>query len=76
MRKLNKSIYGLKEASKQWYVTFDKIVAFFGSKENDTNQCIYMMISGDNFVILVLYVDDILLTSNNVNVLMEMKLML
>ena len=32
--KLNKSIYGWKQASKQWYLKFDEIVSPFGFKEN------------------------------------------
>ena len=32
--KLNKSIYGLKQASRQWYLKFDKIVTLNGFKEN------------------------------------------
>ena len=34
MCKLNKFIYGLKQASKQWYLKFDEIVSSFGFKEN------------------------------------------
>lgn len=46
---------------------------FFGFKKNIINQYIYLKISGSNFIILVLYVDDILLKSNDVGVLHETK---
>ena len=32
--KLNKSIYGLKQASYQWYLKFHKVVTLFGFEEN------------------------------------------
>ena len=32
--KLQKSIYGLKQASRQWYLEFDEVVTANGFKEN------------------------------------------
>ena len=40
------------------------------------DQCIYLKISGSKFIFLVLYVDDILLASNNVDLLHETKRLL
>ncbi|KAL0410471.1 UNVERIFIED_CONTAM: Retrovirus-related Pol polyprotein from transposon TNT 1-94 [Sesamum latifolium] len=59
--KLKKSIYGLKQASRQWYIKFHNVVSSFGSKENIVDQCIYLKVSGSKYIFLVLYVDDILL---------------
>ena len=59
--KLCKSIYGLKQASRQWYLKFNKVVKDFGFVENVLDECIYMKMSGRHFIILVFYVDDILL---------------
>ena len=44
--KLQKSIYGLKQTSSQWYLKFDEVVTSNGCKENIVNQCIYMKVSG------------------------------
>ena len=71
--KLKKSIYGLKQASRQWYRKFDHVITSFGFKENTIDQCIYLKISGSKFIILVLYVDDILLASSDVNLLHDTK---
>nr|GEV52932.1 putative zinc finger, CCHC-type [Tanacetum cinerariifolium] len=37
------------------------------------DQCVYLKMSGSNFIILVLYVDDILLASNNIDLLHDSK---
>ena len=49
------------------------IVTANGFKENVVDQCIYMKVSGSNFIFLVLYVDDILLASNDTDLLVEIK---
>jgi hypothetical protein len=71
--KLQKSIYGLKQASRQWYLKFDKVITHFGFVENKLDECIYLKTSGSNFILLILYVDDILLASSNVCWLKETK---
>ncbi|KAJ9697292.1 hypothetical protein PVL29_009194 [Vitis rotundifolia] len=74
--KLNKSIYGLKQASRQWYLKFDSIITQNGFKENTVDRCIYLRISESSYIFLVLYVDDILLASNDFDLLFETKHML
>ena len=74
--KLQKSTYGLKQASMQWYLKFDKLVTANGFKENIVNQCIYMKVSGSKYIFLVLYVDDILLAANDTDLLVEIKQLL
>ena len=71
--KLQKSIYGLKQASRQWYFKFDKVITANGLKESIIDQCIYMKVSGSKYILLVLYVDDILFATNNTNLLVQTK---
>ena len=71
--KLKKSIYGLKQASRQWYLKFNRIITSFGFTENTVDHCIYLKVSGSRFMILVLYVDDILLASNDLGMIYETK---
>ena len=40
--KHQKSIYGLKQASRQWHLKFDEVVIANGFKENIVDQCIYI----------------------------------
>jgi hypothetical protein len=71
--RLKKSIYRLKQASRQWYLKFNELVKKFGFVENSVDNCIYIKIKGSMFIILILYVDDILLVSNDKNLLYETK---
>jgi hypothetical protein len=70
---LKKSIYGLKQASRQWYLKFDRTIRNFGFKENIEDNCVYTKFKNGRFIFLILYVDDILLGSSDVGLLLETK---
>jgi hypothetical protein len=44
--KLNKSIYGLKQSSRQWYLKFNNMISLYGFVENVVDRCIYLKVSG------------------------------
>ena len=64
--KLQRSIYGLKQASRSWNLYFDEAVKEFGFIKNEDEPCVYKKVSGSAIVFLVLYVDDILLIGNDI----------
>jgi Reverse transcriptase (RNA-dependent DNA polymerase) len=63
--KLLRFIYGLKQSFRQWYIRFHQAIISFDFKMIDEDHCMYVKRSKDKFVILSLYVDNILLVSNN-----------
>ncbi|KAL4335653.1 hypothetical protein GQ457_07G001670 [Hibiscus cannabinus] len=71
--KLTKSIYGLKQASRQWYHKFNQVIVSFGFEMNIVDDCVYHKFSGSKYIFLVLYVDDILLAGNDIGLLHETK---
>ena len=71
--RLRKSIYELKQASRQWFLKFDETIRKFGFKENDEDNCIYAKFKSGKFIFLILYMDDILLASSDVGLLLETK---
>jgi len=71
--RMKKSIYGLKQASRQWYLKFDGTIRKFGFKENLEDNCVYAKFKNEKYIFLVLYVDDILLACSDVNLLLETK---
>jgi hypothetical protein len=71
--KLLKSLYGLKQAPKQWHEKFDRTLTSAGFAVNQADKCVYYWYGGGDSVILCLYVDDILIFGNNVNVIEVVK---
>src|SRR3954471_11652044 len=71
--KLQKSIYGLKQTSQSWNIRFKEVVKSFGFIENEKEPCVFKKFSGSSIVFLILYVDDILLTGNDIPMLEAVK---
>ena len=71
--RLKKSIYGLKQASRKWYLKFNSTIRKFEFQENIEDNYVYAKFKNRKYICLVLYVDDILLTSSDVNLLLETK---
>jgi hypothetical protein len=71
--KLQKSIYGLKQASQSWNLCFDEVVKGVGFIKDVEEPCVYKKVSGSAVVFLVLYVDDILLIGNDIPMIEAVK---
>ena len=71
--KLNRSIYGLKQASRSWNIRFDVAIKSYGFDQNIDDPCVYEKINNGKVVFLVLYVDDTLLIGNDVGYLIDVK---
>lgn len=72
--KLNRSLYGLKQFPLQWNRRFDKFMAHIGFTRSQFDHCVYFRLRLRNsLIILFLYVDDILITSNNVEDVMKVE---
>lgn len=67
--KLKKS---LCQASRYWFLRFDEVWTFLDFNEI-VDQYIHLKVCGSKFIILVLYVDDILLANNDIGLLRKTK---
>ncbi|KAL3835280.1 hypothetical protein ACJIZ3_003671 [Penstemon smallii] len=75
--KLKKSLYGLKQAPRQWYKKFDYVMEKQGYKKTTSDHCVFVQkFSDDDFVILLLYVDDMIIVGSNVSRINRLKLAL
>ena len=71
--KLWKAIYGLKHSSRMWNFHIDGILRRMGFHRLSADHGFYVKWDGVNRVWLALYVDDILLTGENLARIQETK---
>ena len=71
--RLVKSLYGLKQAPMQWHEKFDSVMMTNGFKINECDKCVYVKNTERGFVIIFLYVDDILIMGSNNEIIKTTK---
>ena len=65
IHKLNKAMYGLKQASRQFYSRFNKSLIDFGLDRCDADPCCYVSIKNGTILIVIIHVDDAIIFSNS-----------
>ena len=72
--RLKKSLYGLKQAPRQWYLKFDKFMSEQGYTRCHSDHCVYLKKQNDgSYIILLLYVDDMLVAGSNMQEINVLK---
>ncbi|GJW75060.1 putative RNA-directed DNA polymerase [Tanacetum coccineum] len=62
---LQKSVYGLKQAPRKWNEKLTFVLCDYGFKQSKNDFSLYTKCAGESFVVLLVYVDDILITGND-----------
>lgn len=74
--RLHKSLYGLKQASRQWNQTFTNVLLAAGFIQSESDNSLYTKAYPGSFLTVLVYVDDIAIASNNAKDLASLKLVL
>ncbi|CAM8911808.1 unnamed protein product [Rhodiola kirilowii] len=59
--KLTKNFYGLKQTPRQWFSKFTEVLLDFGFIQSLNDYSLFTLQEGAEFIILLVYVDDVLL---------------
>lgn len=73
MCKLNKSLYGLKQASRQWFLKLSTCLKAAGFSQSLSDYSLFVRNHHGNFTALLVYVDDVILAGNNLQEIEETK---
>jgi len=71
--KLHKSLYGLKQAGRTWYKKLHESLVGIGFKRCNEDYSIYFQQEDSTKIMISVYVDDLILISNNLPYLQEIK---
>lgn len=73
---LNKALYGLKQASRQWYKKLNSVLTSLDMVQSKYDSCLYMSKRNKQLLLVVVYVDDILISSTDESWTHEIKIKL
>ena len=71
--RLKKSLYGLKQAPRQWYRKFDSFMQRNDFTKCNADHCCYFKRFASSYVILLLYVDDMLVAGPSLEEITKLK---
>jgi hypothetical protein len=72
--RLKKSLYGLKQALRLWYKKFDSFMVDHGYDRTTSDHCVFVKkFSDGEFIILLLYVDDMLIICRDTSKIDRLK---
>ncbi|KAH9289197.1 hypothetical protein KI387_033314, partial [Taxus chinensis] len=72
--RLKKSLYGLKNALRKWYMRFDSFMHEHGYLRCESDHCVYFKkLENGSYIILLLYMDDMLIVGSNMQEICELK---
>lgn len=70
---LQKSIYGLKQASRQWNLKLDGVLQKIGLTRSKIDPCIYYCIKQSTMIFVAVWVDDLIIFTNSNNLKSDIK---
>lgn len=71
--RLDKSLYGLKQESREWNAEFIMKLLNFGFVQSEHDHCLFTGTTQREFTAIVVYVDDVLLVQSSIELIDELK---
>ncbi|CEG45218.1 polyprotein [Plasmopara halstedii] len=74
MCRLDKAIYGLKQAASAWNKTIHRVLMKLGFKSCGADQCVYVKECKGNLIYVCLYVEDMIIAAKTSEEIQDVKL--
>lgn len=71
--KLKRSIYGLRQASREWNLELSKFLKNFGMTQSKRDYCLFSKVQNGKTTMVVVYVDDLIITGDDENCIAVLK---
>jgi hypothetical protein len=71
--RLQKSLYGLRQASRQWFSKLSNALVSLGFRHSEYDHSLFTKSQNGSFTALLVYVDDIILTGNSLSSIESVK---
>jgi hypothetical protein len=71
--RLQKSFYGLKQASRNWFLKFSTATKSFEFQQSKADYSLFTKVQGASFTAILLYVDDMIITGNDTTTVGKLK---
>ena len=63
--KLNKSLYGLRQAPRCWFSKLSTALTGFGFQQNKADYSLFTLVQGSSIIYVLVYVDDLIIGGND-----------
>ena len=70
---LRRALYGLKQAPRAWFAKFSSTISRLGYMASHYDSALFLCRTDKDTIYLLLYVDDMIITGDNLNGIQELK---